>query len=65
MNAAHLTEYLNAAVSFLRVSWMERGQCDLPPFYGSGAMLGNSDFRQQMEPRFEGRAAARRGSNAA
>ena len=38
---------------------------DLPPIYGPGAMLVNSDSRQRSEPRFEGRAAARRGSNAA
>ena len=38
---------------------------DQPPFYGPGAMLVNSEFRQRSGPRFEGRAAARRGSNAA
>ena len=38
---------------------------DLPPIYGPGAMLVNSEFRQRSGPRFEGRAAARRGSNAA
>ena len=38
---------------------------DLPPFNGPEAMLVNSEFRQRSGLRFEGRAAARRDSNAA
>ena len=44
---------------------VKSGEVDQPPFYGPGAMLVNSEFRQRSGPRFEGRAAARRGSNAA